>query len=104
MVVVNLLDNAIKYNGEGGRIQVTLTAEADRVTLRVGNTGRGVGPDEAGRLFDRFYRAAHTTEVRGSGLGLSLARELARAMGGDLVLAVATREWTEFELTLRATG
>jgi two-component system heavy metal sensor histidine kinase CusS len=102
MVVVNLLDNAIKYNGEGGRIQVTLTAEADRVTLRVGNTGKGVGPDEAGRLFDRFYRAAHTTEVRGSGLGLSLARELARAMGGDLVLAVATREWTEFELTLRA--
>lgn len=48
--------------------------------------------------------AAPTTEVRGSGLGLSLARELARAMGGDLVLAVAARECTEFELTLRAAG
>lgn len=101
MVVVNLLDNAIKYNRKGGRIQVTLSASVDAVTLSVGNTGAGVSAEESARLFDRFYRAAHTTEVPGSGLGLSLARELSRAMGGDLVLGSAEVDWTEFVLKLR---
>jgi signal transduction histidine kinase len=103
MVVVNLLDNAIKYNRKDGRIQVTLSASADAVQLSIGNTGAGVSAEEATRLFDRFYRAAHTAEVKGSGLGLSLARELARAMGGDLVLRRTETDWTEFVLSLRRT-
>ncbi len=104
MVVMNLLDNAIKYNAEGGRIQVSLATAGDTVTLRVGNTGPGVAPEEAAHLFDRFFRSAHTTEIPGSGLGLSLARELARAMGGELRLAEGKPGWTEFTLTLRGAG
>ena len=101
MVVMNLLDNAIKYNAEGGRIRVVLESAGDAVTLRVGNTGAGIAPEDAAHVFDRFFRSAHTSEVPGSGLGLSLARELARAMGGELALTASRPGWTEFTLTLR---
>ena len=101
MVVMNLLDNAIKYNAAGGRISVALEAAGGSVKLRVGNTGAGIAPEDAAHVFDRFFRSAHTAEVPGSGLGLSLARELARAMGGELALTASRADWTEFTLTLR---
>ena len=104
MVVMNLLDNAIKYNAEGGRIRVILEAAGGAVTLRIGSTGPGIAPEDAGHVFDRFFRSAHTAEIPGLGLGLSLARELARAMGGELALSATRPGWTEFTLSLRPTA
>ncbi len=70
--------------------------------LRVTNTGPEIAPDERDRIFDRFYRSdpARTRRVDGTGLGLSLAREIARAHGGDLVLAASGNDETVFALSL----
>lgn len=99
-IVMNLLDNAVKYNDDGGRVRVTLTSEGGEWKLRIANTGLGIPPGAAPRLFERFYRGEHTAAVSGHGLGLSLARELARAHGGDLLFAGAEREWTTFVCVL----
>jgi signal transduction histidine kinase len=72
------------------------------VHITVANTGPGISPEYSARLFERFFRANPPSDVTGSGLGLSLARELARAHAGDLMLARADAEWTEFELTIPA--
>ena len=101
LIVQNLLENARKYNRPGGRIRVSARKEAGMVVLNVGNTGRGIPPAVQGQIFERFYRGAAGETVAGHGLGLNLARELARFHGGDLRLARSEEDWTEFEVRLR---
>ncbi|MCX8107482.1 MAG: HAMP domain-containing histidine kinase, partial [Verrucomicrobiae bacterium] len=102
MAILNLLDNAVKYNEAGGKISVHLTNENRRAFLRVGNTGPGISPADQPRVFGRFFRgtAAGHVQKQGSGLGLSLAREIAVAHGGDLRLVESRAGWTCFELVL----
>ncbi len=95
-VVQNLLDNARKYNRPGGSIRISGRQLNDRVELRVANTGRGIPVEEQPYIFERFHRAAAGDEVAGHGLGLNLARELARLHGGDLRLVRSDGKWTEF--------
>jgi signal transduction histidine kinase len=99
-IVMNLLDNAVKFNLDGGRVRVTLDAESGHWALRIANTGPGIRPGEAAQLFTRFYRGEHTAATSGHGLGLSLSRELARAHRGDLQLAASEDGWTTFLLTI----
>ncbi len=99
----NLMVNAAKYNRTGGRISVTLADGPETVRIAVGNTGPGIPPAAQGRIFERFFRgdpARSGRETGGTGLGLSLAREIVRAHGGELVLAASTDGWTEFACTL----
>lgn len=100
--LLNLLVNAVKYNEPGGRIHVRLDAKENGVTLEVGNSGPGIAPAEQEKIFDRFHRveAARSRNVDGIGLGLSLAREILRAHGGDLTLKESRPGWTVFELRL----
>jgi two-component system OmpR family sensor kinase len=81
MAVTNLLDNAVRYTPAGGRIAVTLGADAGGYRLAVSDTGRGLPADERERVFDRFYRGRDTA-TPGSGLGLAIVREVARLHGG----------------------
>ena len=99
-IVSNLLDNAVKYNHDGGCILVVLAADGSDWVMRFANTGPAIPEEMAARLFERFFRAEHTTEERGSGLGLGLARELARAHGGDIVFERSADCWNEFVLRL----
>lgn len=101
-VVQNMASNAAKYTDESGRVRVKLRRNGTHVRLSVVNSGPGIPPEERARIFDRFYRAdkARGRDVEGSGLGLSLAREIARAHGGELVLEDTKPIVTKFTLTL----
>ena len=104
-LVLNLLDNATRYNLSGGKVWCELALVDGRVELRVRNTGAPIAPGEREQVFRRFYRADAARGRGGHGLGLALSREIARSHGGDLVLApdpVAGQ--TEFLLTLPVAG
>lgn len=99
-IVGNLFDNAVKYNVRGGRIDVRLEVAGGTCVLEIGNTGPGIPPEHRPDVFERFYRAAHQGPIPGHGLGLSIARELARAHHGSLELVRADERETVFRLVL----
>lgn len=101
IILQNLLENARKYNRPGGRIRVATRQEGERVRLTVGNTGQTIGPAAQAHIFERFHRGAMGENVPGYGLGLNLARELARLHHGDLRLVRSAEDWTEFEVSFR---
>jgi signal transduction histidine kinase len=104
IILQNLGDNALKYNWPGGGIRLSTRSENGSVFVSIANTGQPIPARERERLFERFHRAGQSESIRGSGLGLNIARELARAHGGDLRLTRSDGEWTEFELRLPAAG
>jgi two-component system, OmpR family, heavy metal sensor histidine kinase CusS len=95
MIAQNLMENAVKYNTRGGRIRVEACVVNGVVEMTVGNTGEGIPKDRTDQLFERFYRVRGGERVPGHGLGLSIARELARAHGGDVELVRSDDSWTE---------
>lgn len=103
LILQNLLENARKYNERGGRVQITTQAEVGTVFLVVGNTGRTIPPAAQEHIFERFHRGAVGENVPGYGLGLNLARQLARLHGGDLRLLRSEDGWTEFRVSFRPT-
>lgn len=101
MILQNLLENARKYNHPGGRIRVTAQTPGESVRLTIANTGRPISAAAQAHVFERFHRGEIGENVPGYGLGLNLARELARLHGGDLRLLRSDDSWTEFEVTFR---
>ena len=97
LIVQNLLENARKYNRLGGRIHVAVQEQGEFVILKVGNTGRTISGAAREHIFERFHRGEMGENVPGHGLGLNLARELARLHGGDVRLVRSENDWTEFE-------
>ncbi|MSU63323.1 MAG: HAMP domain-containing histidine kinase [Pedosphaera sp.] len=102
IIVQNLLKNARKYNRPGGRVRVTAREEGSWVSFTIGNTGRPIPAEVQEHVFERFHRGSVGENIPGHGLGLNLARELARLHGGDLRLARSAEDWTEFEARFRA--
>jgi signal transduction histidine kinase len=85
MILNNLISNAVKYNRDDGRVDVSISRHADEITIRVADTGIGMTTEEAGKLFNEFVRikTSQTRTILGSGLGLSIVRKLALLYGGD---------------------
>lgn len=98
----NLIHNAVKYSEPDGRVDIQLRAESDQVSFTIGNTGPGIPAADHPRIFERFYRARRSERPRGDGLGLglSLAREIIRAHGGELELVESRPGWTCFRVRL----
>ena len=100
MIAQNLVENAVKYNNPGGRIRVEARAVNGEVEMTIGNTGDGIPKERVSLLFERFHRVCGGERVPGHGLGLSIARELARAHGGDVELVRSDGSWTEMRMRL----
>jgi two-component system sensor histidine kinase KdpD len=84
-VLVNVLDNAVKYAPEGSRISVTAVRQGAKVNLSVADEGVGIPADELGSVFDSFFRATRGDRVApGTGLGLAIAKAFTEAMGGSI--------------------
>lgn len=102
-ILLNLLTNAIKFTGEGGTICVDCEPEGDRVLLRVRDTGIGIPPEHQRAIFEPFVQIdASLTRTRdGLGLGLSISRQLAIGMGGDLWVDSVPGRGSTFTLALQ---
>jgi signal transduction histidine kinase len=104
LILQNLLENARKYSRPGGRVRISAREEDGWGILTVANTGRPIPPAMREHIFERFHRGPVGENVPGHGLGLNLARELARLHRGDLRLARSDETWTEFEVRFRLVG
>jgi signal transduction histidine kinase len=98
----NLVGNALKYTLDGGRIVVSAQVESGRLSLAVTDTGIGIGPEETEKVFEKFYRSRNplAANVKGSGLGLPIAREVARLHGGDITVESELGKGSTFTLIL----
>jgi signal transduction histidine kinase len=98
--VANLVDNAIKYTPEGGRVVVRAVVVDNRATVSVSDTGPGVLDDEKSKVWERLYRCDASRTQLGLGLGLSMVRAIMRAHGGDALMRDGEPGGSVFELTL----
>ena len=98
-IVMNLLTNAIRYTPEGGSVWVRTDREGDLAVLVVADQGKGIAAEDQARVFEKFERV-DPSEPGGTGLGLYIARRLARAMGGDLGVDSAPGQGARFTFML----
>ncbi len=98
-IAVNLTGNALRYSPKGAAVVVTVAGQSGRALLTVVDQGKGVAPADQARIFDKFERV-DPSEVGGNGLGLYIARRLARAMGGDLTVESTPGAGARFTLGL----
>lgn len=103
-VLANLLDNAVKYTPEGGRVEVTADRVQADVVVSVADSGEGIGADDIPRIFDRLYRADKSRSRRGLGLGLSLVRAVLYAHGGAIDVQSTPGVGSRFQFTLPVAG
>jgi two-component system phosphate regulon sensor histidine kinase PhoR len=106
LAVLNLIDNAIKYAGDGKKIALSLHKRDDRIVLSVRDWGPGIDPEEHERIFERFYRAKaiRLKPIRGSGIGLALVRHIARAHHGDVEVSSAPGKGSTFSIWIPIDG
>jgi two-component system OmpR family sensor kinase len=85
ILIMNLVDNAIRYTPEGGRVDIGVEESAGRAVLCIDDTGAGIAPEERERVFDPFYRVLGSGET-GSGLGLAITASIADQIGASISL------------------
>lgn len=98
-----LIDNAMKYAGADAAVRLDHVVEEGRVVLQVADNGPGVPERDRERIFEKFYRRANASQTPGTGLGLHIAREIARIHGGDLWVRAASPNGAVFCLSLPST-
>lgn len=102
LAVLNLIDNAIKYAGDGKKIQLSLARRGNRLVLAVRDFGPGIDPEEHERIFERFYRAKsiRLKPIRGSGIGLALVQHIAHAHGGEAKVESTPGQGATFSISI----
>ena len=101
-LILNLVDNGIKYSQPGGTVKLSLAKDDSMAYLTVSDTGIGIPPEDLPHIFDRFYRVdkARSRGQGGSGLGLAIVKWVVQAHGGDIKVNSVVGEGTEFRITL----
>ena len=99
-VLVNLLDNAIKYSAPGGHVEISAQPSADEVVITVRDTGPGIPSEEIPRIWERLYRGDKSRSQRGLGLGLSLVRAIVSAHGGRVEVQSTVGKGSSFVIHL----
>jgi len=101
-LLLNLVDNAVKYSRPGGKVEIALVREGTTARLSVTDQGIGIAPEEQGRIFDRFYRtdAARAHAKKGTGLGLSICKWIAEAHHGRIEVQSKVGEGSKFTVVL----
>jgi two-component system sensor histidine kinase BaeS len=99
-VITNLLTNALKFTPAGGRVTVVTRQDGPDAVLQVTDTGAGIPADDLPHIFDRFWRGRQAGQISGSGIGLTIAAELARAHGGRLTASSEPAHGTQLTLIL----
>jgi two-component system phosphate regulon sensor histidine kinase PhoR len=103
-VLMNLVHNAIKFTGQGGRIAVRAVKEGSYIRVSVCDTGCGIAKDELPRIFERFYKVDKSRAGEGSGLGLSISRHIINAHGGKIWAESEEGKGSTFHFTLPVAG
>ena len=99
-ILTNLVGNALKFTPVGSTVELAAWFDASVAVVAVRDEGVGIAPDDRARIFERFYRLAGHERITGTGLGLPIARDLARAMAGDLDVASVPGSGSSFVLVL----
>lgn len=101
-VVYNLIDNAVKFTPLGGYIHIFFTADSEKVTVKVRNSGKGIEDQEKEKIFERFYKVdkSRSFDVKSAGMGLHICKTLVELHGGKIDVEDKQGEYTEFFFTL----
>lgn len=102
-LIYNLVDNAIRYNREGGSVDISITEEANHVCLCVADTGIGIPPEHHSKIFERFYRVdkSHSRQSGGTGLGLSIVKHAVKQHHGTITVDSQVGQGTSITVTLK---
>jgi len=100
MAIAHLLHNALKYSPRESAISVSARTEEGKVILQVRDNGPGIPEEEQGRIFEKFYRGKNERHLKGTGMGLSIAREIVKAHGEDIWVASTPGQGSEFSFSL----
>jgi signal transduction histidine kinase len=102
--LVNLLDNAVKFNKPGGEVRIDARADGGRIVLSVSDTGAGIPSSDVPRIFERFYRVdrARSRAVGGTGLGLSIVKHVVERMDGAISVESRLGQGSTFTVSLPA--
>jgi len=103
-VLANLLDNALKYGGKGGKVTVEAVEEGPNVVISLSDEGLGIAENEIPRIWERLYRSDHSRSRRGLGLGLSFVKAIVEAHGGTVEVESRLKEGSLFIVTLPQSG
>ena len=100
-IIYNLCDNAIRYNKEGGKVNVSVKQDGENTVVTVSDTGIGIPPEHHSRIFERFYRVdkSHSKETGGTGLGLSIVKHAVAYHKGKVTLDSVPDEGTTITIT-----
>jgi len=99
-IAANLIENAIKYNVEGGSVNVSLKSENEKAVLKISDTGIGISAEDKDRVFERFYRVdkSHSKKTEGTGLGLSIVKHAAACLNAEVRLESEPGKGTEITI------
>jgi two-component system sensor histidine kinase KdpD len=100
LMLAHLIDNAVKYSRPGSPILIGAKADGKAVTIYVADQGPGISEDEQTRIFDKFYRGRNGQHLKGTGMGLAIAREIMRAHGEEIWVKSGPDQGSEFSFSL----